>query len=98
MIWSVVEDAFKKTLNMAKAIKDYDCVKIYGGVLPSADPEYVIKHKDINFIAKGEGEITLKELAKCVYEKKNYKNLKGTWFKNEDGTINKNPPNHHKYK
>ena len=93
MIWSVVEDAFKKTLNMAKAIKDYDCVKIYGGVLPSADPEYVIKHKDINFIAKGEGEITLKELAKCVYEKKNYKNLKGTWFKNEDGTINKNPPN-----
>ena len=78
---------------MAKAIKDYDCVKIYGGVLPSADPEYVIKHKDINFIAKGEGEITLKELAKCVYEKKNYKNLKGTWFKNEDGTINKNPPN-----
>ena len=61
--------------------------------MPSADPEYVIKHKDINFIAKGEGEITLKELAKCVYEKKNYKNLKGTWFKNEDGTINKNPPN-----
>ena len=68
MIFSVVEDAFNKTLKMAESIKDYDCVKIYGGVLPSADPEYVIKHENINFISKGEGEIALKELAKCVFE------------------------------
>ena len=93
MIWSVVEDAFKKTLNMAEVIKDYKCVKIFGGVLPTADPEYVIKQKNINFIAKGEGEITLKELAKCVYENREYKNLKGTWFKNEDGSLIKNPRN-----
>ena len=40
------------SLKMAESIKDYDCVKIYGGVLPSADPEYVIKHENINFISK----------------------------------------------
>ena len=33
MIWSVVEDAFQKTLNMTEVIKEYECVKIYGGVL-----------------------------------------------------------------
>ncbi len=93
MIWSVVEDAFIKTQKMIEVIKDYKCVSIFGGVLPSADPEYVINQKGINFIAKGEGEITLKKLAKCVYEKKDYKNIKGTWFKEEDGTIIKNPPN-----
>ncbi len=93
MIWSVVEDAFKKTLTMAEVVKDYECVKIFGGVLPTADPEYVINQENINFIAKGEGEITLKELAKSVYENKDYKNLKGTWFKKKDGTILKNPPN-----
>ena len=93
MIWSVVEDAFKKTLKMVESIKDYKCVSIFGGVLPSADPEYVINQKYINFISKGEGEITLKELAKTVYEKKNYQNIKGTWFKKDDGTIIKNPPN-----
>lgn len=92
MIWSVVEDALQKTLKMAEAIKDYDCVKIFGGVLPSADPEYVIGHKNINFIAKGEGENSLKELAKCVFEKKDFRNIKGTWYKNKDGSIIKNLP------
>ena len=92
MIWSVVEDAFQKTLKMAEAIKDYDCVKIFGGVLSSADPEYVIGHKNINFIAKGEGENSLKELAKCVFEKKDFRKIKGTWYKNEDDSIIKNPP------
>ena len=93
MIWSIVEDAFKKTLYMNETIKDYECVKVFGGVLPTADPEYVINHKNINYIAVGEGEITLKELAETVYKKKDYKKLKGTWFKNEDGTIIKNPRN-----
>ena len=93
MIWSVVEDAFKKTLSMIDVIKDYKGVQIFGGVLPSADPEYVINHDNINFIAKGEGEITLKELAKAVFEKKDFTKIKGTWYKNKDGTINKNPPN-----
>ena len=92
MIWSVVEDAFQKTLKMAETIKDYDCVKIFGGVLPSSDPEYVINHKNINFISKGEGEITLRKLAKAVYEKKDYRYVKGTWYKNKDNSIIKNPP------
>ena len=61
-------------------------------VLPTADPEYAIHQKNINFISKGEGEITLKELAKSIYEKKDYRYTKGTWYKNKDNSIIKNPP------
>ena len=45
-------------------------LKFFGGVLPTADPEYVINHKNINYIAVGEGEITLKELAESCLQKR----------------------------
>ena len=93
IIYSVVEDAFPKAIKMMEAVKDYDCVKISGGVLPTADPGYVINKKEINFIAIGEGEITLLEVSEAVRNKKDLKNLKGTWFKDENGKIFKNPRN-----
>ena len=42
---------------MMDVIEEYDCVKISGGVLPTADPEYVLNNKQINFIAVGEGKL-----------------------------------------
>ena len=74
-------------------IEDYDCVKISGGVLPTADPEYVLNTKQINFIALGEGEITLAEVAEAVRKKEDLKTLKGTWYKDDNGKIIKNPRN-----
>ena len=70
IIYSIVEDAFIKALKMMDVIKDYDCVKISGGVLPTADPEYVLNTKQINFIAVGEGEITLAEVCEAVRKKR----------------------------
>ncbi|MDC0200684.1 radical SAM protein, partial [Candidatus Pelagibacter sp.] len=93
IIYSLVEDAFFKALTMMDAIKDYKCVKISGGVLPTADPEHVISKEQINFIALGEGEVTLIDVADAVKNKKNIKNLKGTWFKDESGKVHKNPKN-----
>ncbi len=93
IIYSIVEDAFFKALKMMDAIEEYKCIKISGGVLPTADPEHVISKKQINFIALGEGEVTLIDVADAVKNKKNLKNLKGTWFKDESGEIHKNPKN-----
>lgn len=93
IIYSVVEDAFPKAIKMMETIKDYKCVKISGGVLPTADPEYVLKNKEINFIAIGEGEITLLDVSEAVRQGHDLKTLKGTWFKDEDGKIFKNPRN-----
>lgn len=93
IIYSIVEDAFIKALKMMDVIEDYDCVKISGGVLPTADPEYVLNTKQINFIALGEGEITLAEVAEAVRKKEDLKTLKGTWYKDDNGKIIKNPRN-----
>ena len=93
IVYSIVEDAFAKALNMMDAVKDYDCVKISGGVLPTADPEYVIKKEQINFIAMGEGEITLLEVAEAVRKGENLKNLKSTCYKDKNLKIYKNPKN-----
>jgi len=93
IIYSIVEDAFPKALKMMKMIEDYNCVKISGGVLPTADPEYVLKREEINFIAMGEGEITLLDVSEAVRKKKDLKTLKGTWYKDEENKIHKNPRN-----
>lgn len=93
IVYSIVEDAFIKALKMMETIEDYDCVKISGGVLPTADPEYVLNKKQINFIAVGEGEVTLAEVADAVEKKKDLKNIKGTWYKDSGGEIYKNPKN-----
>ena len=47
IIFSIVEDAFIKALKMMDVIEDYDCIKISGGVLPTADPEYVLNNKHL---------------------------------------------------
>ena len=66
---------------MMDVIEDYDCVKISGGVLPTADPEYVLNNKQINFIAVGEGEITLAEVAEAVRKEEDLKTLKAHGIK-----------------
>ena len=78
---------------MMDAISDYKCVKISGGVLPTADPEYMIAKDQINFIALGEGEVTLIDVAEAVKKNKDLKNIKGTWYKDGNGKIYKNPKN-----
>ena len=61
--------------------------------MPTSDPEYVLNTKQINFIAVGEGEITLAEVSEAVRKKEDLKILKGTWYKDESGKIHKNPRN-----
>ena len=93
IIYSIVEDAFIKALNMMDAIKDYDCVKISGGVLPTADPYYILEKEQINFIAVGEGEITLVKVAEAVRKDKDLTSVHGTYYKDANSKIYKNPKN-----
>ena len=56
--FSIVEDAFIKALKMMDVIEEYDCVKISGGVLPTADPEYVLNNKQITLLLWVKGNNT----------------------------------------
>jgi len=93
IIYSIVEDAFMKALKMMDTIEDYNCVKISGGVLPTADPQYIFTKKQIDFIALGEGEVTLIDVAETARTKGDLKKVNGTWTKDKDGKIHKNPKN-----
>ncbi len=94
IIYSVVEDPFPKALQMMREIKNLDLqfTSLVGGVLPTADPHYVLSHDEIDLIAVGEGERTVVDLAEAVRQKKSFHNVKGLYFKDTDGTIHKTLP------
>lgn len=94
VIYSVVEDPFPKALDMIRSVENLGIkfTTLVGGVLPTADPRYVLSHKEINLISKGEGEKTILEVAEAVRLKKSLKNIKGTFYKDESGEIHQAPP------
>ena len=94
IVYSVVEDAFPRALKMMKSINNINLpfVRLVGGILPSADPNYVLSKKEINFVSQGEGEKTLVEAAEAVRLKKSLIGVKGTYFKDKNGKIHKAEP------
>ena len=96
IIYSIVEDSFQKALSMIRAVEKINhenkCISLVGGVLPTADPLYVLKHKEINFLSKGEGEKTIAEVAEAVRLNKSLIGLKGTYYRDKDGKIHKSEP------
>ena len=75
IIYSVVEDPFPKALSMMQALEriNHKFISLVGGVLPTADPLYVLSHKEINFISKGEGEKTIIDVAEAIRKNKSLK-------------------------
>lgn len=90
MIYSVVEDAFYKTVKMLESIKYLNKIHIIGGVFPTAAPEVCINCPLINLIGLGEGESTIVEFTESVRLHKPMEKIPGTWYKDEFGNIHKN--------
>lgn len=90
LIFSVVEDTYLQTLSMLAAIEDLDLPSIIGGVFPTMAPEIAIQGKNINLIGLGEGERTVVNFCEAVRQGNGLRNIPGTWFKCEDGAIQKN--------
>lgn len=92
LIFSVVEDAFMKTLNMLACIGDLEIPHIIGGVFPTAAPQKCINFADVNMIGLGEGEKTIVAVAEAVRLGSPLHSIAGTWFKNAEGKIFRNAP------
>lgn len=94
VIYSIVEDPFPKALQMMQEIENLNIkfTSLVGGVLPTADPDYVLRHKEINLLAKGEGEKTLVAVAEAVRLEKSFSDVKGIYYKDENGNIHKTLP------
>lgn len=93
MIFSVVEDAFMKTTRMLDAVKDLDVPHILGGVFPTAAPERCISFDRVKMIGLGEGEKTIVDFVEAVRCRRDLRQIPGTWYKDESGTVHKNPKN-----
>lgn len=91
IIFSVVEDAYRQTLALLDAIKDLRIPHLVGGVFPTAAPEVVIRAESIRMIGIAEGEETVVEVAEAVRQGLPLENIRGAWYKDDDGKIHRNP-------
>ena len=60
-------------------------VIVFGGYHPSALPEMVIQEKAVDIVVKGEGEIAIFEIVKCLIQKESLLNIYGIWYKDNNG-------------
>lgn len=78
-----------KALAIARLVKSYskDIIIVLGGVHPTAEPEQTLQNPNVDFIVRGEGEITMAELVKSLEKKEtNFEQIAGIGFK-KDGKI-----------
>jgi anaerobic magnesium-protoporphyrin IX monomethyl ester cyclase len=89
IIYSVVEDTFFQARSMMQAIADLKIPHLVGGVFPTMAPEECIAAPEIDLIALGEGEKTVKAVGEAVRTGQPLNGIPGTWLKNPDGSIEK---------
>ena len=72
----------KSTLEISKFVKDNSNIPvIWGGQHPTILPEQCLENENIDFVVKGEGEITFYELIKALEKNKSLKTIKGISYK-----------------
>ncbi|MDY7037116.1 MAG: radical SAM protein [Thermodesulfobacteriota bacterium] len=74
---------FREALQVSSLVKKLspDIITVIGGPHPSALPEEVLSHKEIDFAVLGEGEYSFKDLLRGI-EKNDFSELDGVAFKN----------------
>ncbi len=65
---------------------------VLGGVHPSSLPEESLSHPYVDFVVRGEGEVTFLDLIRALGEDDNLENVKGLSFRKTDGEIIHNLP------
>ncbi|MFX1479366.1 MAG: B12-binding domain-containing radical SAM protein, partial [Promethearchaeota archaeon] len=84
-----ISDAFE----MAEMAKEQGCTTIMGGYHPTLAPDYVAKHPAVDYIIRGEGEHTFRELIQFLDGNKNLgtiKDIDGVSYKNKEGKVKHN--------
>jgi len=84
-----VEDTWELAKSLLRAIDDLDIPVVAGGVFVTFSPDAVISIKEIDIVCVGEGEEALVELCQRMRDKKEIKDIKNLWIK-ENGQVIKN--------
>ena len=79
---------------MAEVVKAYhpDCKIVLGGHHPTALPQSVMESSAVDFVLRGEGEVSMPLLAKTLSGSGRLDAIPGIVFRQEDGTLHIKPP------
>lgn len=85
---SVVTDDFKWGLKWADRIKNELGIPIVmGNAHPTFHPELVLGKSSVDFIARGEGELTLLELTEALEGRRDFSSVQGLGYKTRGGAL-----------
>jgi anaerobic magnesium-protoporphyrin IX monomethyl ester cyclase len=81
-------------LSVAMSVKKFHpgCQIVLGGHHPSALPMSVMENKAVDFVLRGEGEVSMPRLAKALRTGTDYASIPGIVFRKDDGTLQLNDP------
>lgn len=93
-ISSLFTPYLQEALRTAETVKACHpgCKIVVGGHHPSAMPQSVMNSKAVDFVIRGEGEVSLHLLAKAVSQGGAYKSIPGLVFRRRNGTLHINTP------
>jgi radical SAM superfamily enzyme YgiQ (UPF0313 family) len=80
-------------LEVARLAKEQGCITIMGGYHPTLDPQNVIENLNVDYIIRGEGEHTFKEIVEYLNGNNGQKSIKeidGVSYKDKSGEIHHN--------
>lgn len=87
----VVTDDFKWALKWARRIKErFNIPIVFGNVHPTFHPDEVLRQESVDFIVRGEGEMTLLELLESLEGRRRLQDVLGLGYK-DNGEIKINP-------
>ncbi len=86
--FSVVTPQYAYALKVAKLIKaNYDAPIVCGGIHATIVPEEVLSEECFDYACVGEGEFSMTELASCLEEGKETRNILGVWAKDNNAVV-----------
>ena len=89
---SAVTDDYPWALRWARRIKDrFDIPVVMGNAHPTFHPEAVLRNPEVDFIVRGEGELTLLELVEALAHGRGYDKIAGLGYRERGGEIRINP-------
>lgn len=83
------------TLRIVERLKQRhsQCKIIFGGPTPTYEPERIIEQeKNVDYVVKGEGELTLPDLVKRIDKGMTIEECNGVCWRDEAGKVVNNPP------
>jgi anaerobic magnesium-protoporphyrin IX monomethyl ester cyclase len=93
-ISSLFTPYMQEALQTAETVKARhpECKIVIGGHHPSAMPQSVMESAAVDFVIRGEGEVSLHLLAEAVSKGGAYNSIPGLVFRRKNGAIHINPP------